>query len=77
MYSECSIRSESIYIYLNAISPKPDGASFPDASPDASPRGCIGGNLIACGRFLIPSLMGLSPSVISLAVAFCVSVIGL
>ena len=35
------------------------------------------GNVIACGRFSIPSLIGLSPSVISLDVAFCVSVIGL
>ena len=35
------------------------------------------GNVIACGRFLIPSLIGLNPSVISLVVAFCVSVIGL
>ena len=43
---------------------------------DASPRGCVGGNVMACGRFSIPSLIGLSPSVISLAVAFCVSVIG-
>ena len=46
------------------------------SSPDSSPRGCVDGNVIACDRFSMPSLIGVSPSVISL-VAFCVSVIGL
>ena len=35
------------------------------------------GNVVVCGKFSIPSLIDLSPSVISIAVAFCVSVIGL
>ena len=45
-------------------------SSSSGAFPDASPIGCS-----AFGRFSIPSLIGLSPSVISLAVAFCDSVI--
>ena len=40
---------------------------------DGSSKACIdgkAGNAIACGRFSMPSLIGLSPSVISLVVAF-------
>ena len=61
-----------LFKYYLAISLIYCGSSFSDASPVASPRGCIGGNVIACGRFSMPSLIGLSLSVISLAVAFWV-----
>ena len=66
-----------LFKYSFAISPIYCDSSFSDASPDASPRSCVGGNVIACGRFSMLSLIGLSPSVISLAVAFCVLVIDL
>ena len=66
-----------LFKYSFAISPTNSTSSSSFSSLDASPMGCVGGNVIACGRFSIPSLIGLSPSVISLVVAFCVSVIGL
>ena len=47
---------------------------------NGSSKACIdgyAGNVIACGSFSMPSLIGLSSSVISFVVVFCVSVIGL
>ena len=66
-----------LFKYFPAISPIYCGSSSPDASSDASPRGCVDGNVIPRGRFSVLSLIGLSPSVISLSVAFYVLVIGL
>ena len=65
-YFENCVRTGSIK-FIFAILPIPYSSSS-----SSFPIGCV-----ACGRFPIPSLIGLSSSVISLAVAFCVSVIGL
>ena len=47
-----------------------------NGSLEASIDGYAGNVIACCGSSLIPYLIGLSSSVISLAVAFCVSVKG-